>query len=315
MTPSVNLRSREDLLAITPYQLGFHPVDGIVLLGLSKRRLKLVARCDAKAPPRAAARRFCVALKRAQGIGRVVVFGYGPEWVAAPTINIMDDLEARGFRVVDALRVTGDRYFCLRCEECPVSGVPFDISSSAVAATAAYAGIIVRPDREAVEKLVKPIGGLAAIAMAQAVDRAERRLASIRDSAELISEGKLAVDHVLTLAEAGDRLDDDTAAWLSMVIADTDVRDHAWARTDNLPWQLDLWLDLTRRAEPILAAPFASLLGWCAWRQGDGVLALAALERAHRIDPTYELARLLLGALDDAQPPTVLDQWPLPPSR
>jgi Domain of unknown function (DUF4192) len=212
------------------------------------------------------------------------------------------------------LRVTGDRYFCLRCEECPASGVPFDISSSAVAAAATYAGIVVRPDRAAVEKLVKPVGGLAAIAMTQAVDRAERRLASLRDSAELIAEGKLAVDHALTLAEAGDRLDDDTAAWLSIVIADTEVRDHAWARSDNLPWQLDLWLDLTRRAEPILAAPFASLLGWCAWRQGDGVLALAALERAYRIDPAYELARLLLGALDDAQPPTVIDQWPPPPA-
>ena len=82
------------------------------------------------------------------------------------------------------------------------------------------------------------------------------------------------------------------------------MRDHAWAGTDHEPWQLDLWLDLTRRAEPILAAPFATLLGWCAWRQGDGVLALAALQRAYRIDPTYEAARVLLAAVIDGQPPS-----------
>lgn len=316
MTPTVILQTREDLLAFVPYQLGFHPVNSVVMLGLAQCRVRLTARCDANTPRREVVRLFSRALRRTRNIDAAALFGYGPESVAATTIGIMDDLEIRRFVIADALRITGGRYFCLCCDECtPSSGVPFDITTTEMAAAATYAGMVLRPDREAVEKLVKPIGGVAALAMTQAVDRAEQRLATLRDSAELIAAGKQAVDHAFTLGEAGDRLPDDTVAWLSILIADPEVRDHAWAHTDRLPWQSELWLDLTRRAEPILATPFATLLGWCAWRQGDGVLALAALERAYRIDPTYELARILLGALHDAQPPSVIDQWPLPPSR
>jgi len=314
VTPKVILHTREDLLALVPYQLGFHPADSVVVLGLAKRRVKLAARCDADIPEREAVRLFSRALRRTRGIDCVALFGYGPEWVGAKTIAIMDDLERRKFQIADAVRVSGGRYYCLCCQDCtPASGVPFDITTTEVAATATYEGMVLRPDRETVEKLVKPIGGIAAIAMTQAVDRAEQRLASLRDNDELIAEGKAAVDHALILGEAGDRLPDDTVAWLSVLIADIGVRDHAWARSDHEPWQLDLWLDLTRRAEPVLATPFATLLGWCAWRQGDGTLAVSALERANRIDPTYEMARLLLAAVYDAQPPSVIDQWPLPP--
>ncbi|HZM74690.1 MAG TPA: DUF4192 domain-containing protein [Candidatus Limnocylindrales bacterium] len=316
MTPTVTLYTREDLLAFVPYQLGFHPADSVVVLGLAQRRIKFTARCDADTPKREAVRLISHALRQSPSIGVVALVGYGPEWVGAKTIAIMDDLEIRRYAISDAVRVTDGRYFCLRCEDCtPASGVPFDITITEIAAVSTYAGMILRPDREAVEKLVKPIGGIAAMAMTQAVDRAEQRLASFRDSAELIAAGKHAVDHALTLGQAGDRLPDDTIAWLSVLITDPEVRDHAWARTDDEPWQLDLWLDLTRRAEPVLATPFATLLGWSAWRQGDGVLALAALERAYRIDPTYELARVLLSAVIDARPPTVIEQWPLPPSR
>jgi hypothetical protein len=313
MTPSVTLRSREDFLAITPYQLGFHPVDSIVVLGFTSRKLKVLARCDAAAPTRTAVRSLCLALKRSRGIALIAVHGYGPEWVVTPTITVAGDLETRGYPIADILRVSGQRYFCLRCPCTPDTGEPFDISTTAVAATATFAGMIVRPDREAVEKLVKPIGGIAALSMVQAVDRAEQRLDGLRDSDELVAEGRLAVDHAFAVAEAGRRLDEADAAWLSILITDIVVRDHAWARTDGERWHLELWLDLTRRAEPILAAPFATLLGWSAWRQGDGVLAVAALERAYRIDPTYQLAQVLLAALLDGQPPTVVKQWPLPP--
>src|SRR5688572_13375412 len=100
MTVSVTLHSREDLLAITPYQLGFHPVDSIVVLGFAVRKLKVVARCDAATPARAAVRSFCLALRRSRGVNQAAVFGYGPAGIADPTITIMDDLEARGYPVV-----------------------------------------------------------------------------------------------------------------------------------------------------------------------------------------------------------------------
>ncbi|HEX6683969.1 MAG TPA: DUF4192 domain-containing protein [Candidatus Limnocylindrales bacterium] len=316
MSLQVSLRTREDLLAITPYQLGFHPDDSVVVLGFSRHRLKLAARCDADAPPHEMIRQFSTALVRVRGVRAVALLAYGKEWVAEPTKLVSEGLRKRGFQIVQTLRITGTRYFCLACEDCtPASGVPFDPSASAAAASCTFAGLVARPDRDSVERLVRPIGGLAGVAMAQAVDRAEQRLAGLRDNAELVAEGRLAVDAAFELTGAGERLDDDRVAWLSVLIADTEVRDHAWARTDSEDWQLDLWLDLTRRAEPILATPFAALLGWCAWRRGDGVLAWAALERAHRIDPTYALTNVLLGALRAAQPPSTIGQWPPPKSR
>jgi hypothetical protein len=202
--------------------------------------------------------------------------------------------------------------------------------------------------------MVRPIGGLAAIAMAQAVDRAEIRLAALLtdpgttsgdgggsgDADEsgavgsagagesgavgsagagesgdgggdaLLRAGKAAIGEAMRIAEAGGRLDDDEAAWLTVLLLDLRCRDHAWQRTDNAPWQQELWLDLTRRGEPGLLAPVATLLAWCAWRSGNGVLAGAALRRALLADPAYSLAHLLTEALDQGLPPDTIHPWP-----
>jgi hypothetical protein len=80
---------------------------------------------------------------------------------------------------------------------------------------------------------------------------------------------------------------------------------------DTAAWQLDLWLDLTRRGEPTLLAPVATLLAWSAWRSGNGVLAAAALHRALLADPAYTLAHLLTEALDQAIPPAAVGPWPV----
>jgi hypothetical protein len=146
--------------------------------------------------------------------------------------------------------------------------------------------------------------------MSQAVDRAEQRLDE--SPCRLQQLGKEAVDDALAKARRGDRLDDDEVAWLSLVLQDTDVRDHAWRCTDREVWQLELWLDLTRRAEPQLAAPVAALLGWCAWRQGDGAMAMVAAARAQRLDPAQRLAQFVVDLLDRASPPSTVQKWPVP---
>lgn len=313
MTANVRVTGREDVLAATPYLLGFHPGDSIVLLGMRRHKLTLTARANPGMEIPDIIASFAKGMNRLGRIRRAMLLAYGPAHVAHIAVAVHQGLTARGFEIVEVLRVTDERYHCLLCDQCtPVSGAPFDLAASPVTAAATSAGLTARASREAVDRLVRPIGALAAVAMEQAVDRAEQRLASVGDHAELRRMGRQVVDDVLALASAGERLDDDQIAWLSLFIADDDVRDHAWAQTDDEPWQLDLWLDLTRRAEPLLAAPFASLLGWCAWRQGDGVLAVAALERARRIDPAYQMAAVLLHAIDEAHPPTSIRAWPPP---
>lgn len=309
-TPTVRLASREELLGFVPYALGFHPTDSLVLLGLGRKHVELAARADANWATRDHIRQFTKALRGVKGVSRVFLFGYGPESVEGPVKTVAAGLQAFGYLVMETLRVTGDRFHCLQCDGCtPADGRPFDVSTSAAAATAIFAGMVARPDRAAVDKLIRPIGGLAAIAMSQAVDRAEKRLDEL--GGRLREAGIAAVEDAFGRAKTGERLDDDEVAWLSLVLHDGEVRDHAWKHSDREDWQFALWLDLTRRAEPLLAAPVASLLGWCAWRQGDGALAMAAILRALRIDPGYRMGLLIRDALDQGRPPHTIKKWPV----
>lgn len=272
MTPqTIRLARREDLICYVPYLLGFHPADSIVLMAMSGHQIDLSARADADQPTRELIRQFCQALKQLRRVTGIFLVGYGPDVIAGPTRTVADALRSRGYAVHEALRVHDGRFHCLQCDGCTApDGVAFDVNTSPAAAAATYAGMVARPNREAVEKLVKPIGGLAAIAMNQAVDRAEDRLATLRSSKEVVDEGKRVVDEALRRAKAGERLDDDEVAWLSVLLADVAVRDHAWHLTDGDDWQLEFWLDMNRRAESVLAAPMATMVAWCAWRQGDG---------------------------------------------
>lgn len=349
-SPTYVLTERADLLGYVPYLLGFHPADSVVVLGLTDRRIGVAARADLGQPHAETVRRLGGLLTAAGRGGRaaitsVLLVGYGPDPAAADATRVLADaLDARGYHVREVLLHAGDRYHCLQCGDCtPPEGAPFDLSRTAAAAIATYQGLVAQPDRSAVEQLVEPVGGLAAIAMAQAVNRAEERLAALlRDGAggtdgsgtsgasagagrsggsaasggdaaadRLVRAGTAAVEQALRIAAAGGRLDDDQAAWLTVLLLDLRCRDHAWQLTDVEPWQLDLWLDLTRRGEPELLAPVASLLAWCAWRSGNSVLAGAALRRALQADPAYTLAHLLGEALDQAIPPGSVGPWPV----
>lgn len=323
--PTYTFTDRADLIAYVPYMLGFHPADSVVVIGLRGRRISVGARADVATPAAQTLRDFARLLTRAGRRGAPVttamLIGYGPHAEAATrTHELAQGLEQRGYHVAESLHRDGDRYHCLRCADCtPPEGELFDLSTTAAAAAATFEGMTVLPDRESVLRLVEPIGNLAAIAMTQAVDRAELRLLTLLSTADdqqeaLRTAGTAAIDRAMDAFAAGGRLDDDEAAWLSLVLHHLPCRDHAWSRTDDADWQLDFWLDLTRRCEPGLVAPIATLLGWCAWRGGNGVLAGAALERALRADADYSLAHLLSGALAQGLPPHTISPWPADPT-
>lgn len=308
-TPTVRLASREELLGFVPYALGFHPSESLVLLGIGRGRLELAARADTGSPTREVVRAFARSLTRMRGVAQVMVLGYGPPAVGGPVRTIADALETRGFRVVEALRVAEGRFYCVLCDDCtPPEGAAFDGAATAAAASAVVAGLTALPSRAAIEKLVRPIGGLAAVAMSQAVDQATHRLDTL--GGQVRTAGRGAVDAAMTKAHAGQRLDDAEVAWLSLVLHDVDVRDYAWARTDAEPWQVEFWLDLTRRADPELVTPLATLLAWCSWRRGEAAIAQSALTRALRVEPSYRLARMLQEAIDDGRDPRSVKAWP-----
>ena len=314
----LTLREPSDLAAAVPYLLGFHPSESLVVVGLRGPVAAVVQRWDLAEDAGGLAAAITELVASAP-VAAVMLAGYGSAEAVRPVVA---ELRARlPVPVIGAVRVTGDRCFCELCEDCtPEEGYPFDITVSPVAAQATVAGLAALPSREALIEQVAPVGGEAAAGMRQAAQVADARLAALlRRSrggddplsvAAVQSAGFEAVDAALGAGRRGERLDDDQVAWLVLLLHSLPVRDRAWESTDHEPWQLSLWTDLTRRADPRIAAPPAAILAFAAWRDGNGPLAGAALERALDADPDYSLALLIEDAMLRGLPGAYLGAWP-----
>ncbi|HEY2950453.1 MAG TPA: DUF4192 domain-containing protein [Micromonosporaceae bacterium] len=323
------LRSLADLLALVPYMIGFHPTDSVVVVALRGKRVVFAARSDLPTATASAAERrglagYIASVVSQQMAAGVAVIGYGDADAVAPAVRAVGDaLAGTGLAILDEIRVAGDRYWCLQCDDpecCPPEGIRFDPEASEVAAAATYAGEVALPDRAALAHQVAPVGGPARESMAVATARAEDRLRLLVDGAadaDLLGAravriaGEEAVREAMSRHRDGAGLSDDEVAWLSLLLSYIPVRDYAWRQlTGPDDWQLTLWTDVLRRAEPALAAPPASLLAFTAWRAGRGALAAVALERALAADPAYSMAVLLDEAVHSGIPPSALDGWP-----
>jgi hypothetical protein len=122
--------------------------------------------------------------------------------------------------------------------------------------------------------------------------------------------GRLAVREAERCYSTGGRLSDDDAAWLGVLLLHVPVRDYAWVRTRTEDWELALWSDLVRRAEPRYRSAPAALLAFVAWRKGMGPLASVAVERALDYKEDYQLGVLIQAAIITGLPPSTLDGWP-----
>jgi hypothetical protein len=318
MTPKLTLSDPADIAAAVPYLLGFHPCDSIVVIGLRDGMAAMVQRWDLSEDAEGLAAAMAQTARPSTPT-TVLLAGFGPAYLVRPVIRRL--CEILPYPVQAAVRVADGRCFCELCDRCtPPGGVPFDVTSSRVAAQATVAGLAALPSRAALADLVAPLGGPDAEAMTAAVARADARLQELLDAARvpgdpagaqaLREQGFLAVDDAFAAARGGRRLDDDQVAWLTLLLHSLPVRDHAWQGTDHEDWQLSLWRELTRRAEPSLVAPCATILGFAAWRGGNGPLAAVALERALLCDPEYSLAQLIWEAMFSGLPGSVLADWP-----
>jgi hypothetical protein len=324
-TPKITLRSPADLVAATPYLLGFQPEDSAVMVAFRDRSLVCVSRCDLPALPDRVdqlARELLDAMSR-QPITSVAILGYGPRDRVGPAVRaVRAEARRRRLEVREALRVGRDRwwsYICGDSECCPPGGTPFDRTTSQVAAACTYQGLTALPSRQELAQQVAPLAGPARAAMTRATGRARARLSGRLAGlpaggcpAAVLAEGTAAVTGAVARYAGGRRLDDDEVAWLSLLLRSTPVRDVAWRAIRPEESHLQLWLDSTRRVELELVAAPASLLAFTAWWAGNGALAGLALERALAADPSYSMARLLGHGLRHGLPPSMFDGWGTP---
>ncbi|SFQ12654.1 protein of unknown function [Actinomadura madurae] len=302
MTPLV-IRSAQDAIAAVPYLLGFHPSRSLVVIGFEGRSGGTCAiRLDL---PSGDAGRVA-ALLAANGFTRSLVLGYGPAGeVAAAAAPMRAALSDAGVPAAEAIRVAEGRWWSLTCDGdcCPPEGTPYDISASALAAQATFAGHVALADRAELVASVAPIGDPA---MHRATERAEkRRLACPRTDAESDLVFVLAL---LAHVRTGIRPTDDEVAWLGLLLTDLRIRDEAWIRIDEDAPAADIafWRDIVRRVDERHVPAPASLLAFAAYTAGDGGLANVALQRALDADPAYSMAVLLREVIHAGIPPSKL---------
>lgn len=319
-TLPIRLSAPGDILAAAPYLLGYHPSDSIVFLALSGGDVKVTGRYDLSGHDGSRdPTRLVRALKR-QGVDSVLLIGYGP---AARVTADMDlartTFAAHGVPVRDALRVTDGRYWSYFCTGpcCPMEGTAFDLSVERVSAAMTYAGLQALPDRGHLAASLRSPDEVARTRIrrktGRAADRLKRALLGSPDTSECWDrwrdEGVRHLHRVIAAVRADGVLPtEDDLAELLVFVTHARIRDEAWAMVDDHPAQelIPLWTYAVRHADEDHVATPAVLLGYAAWRTGNGALARLAVERALAADPEYRLGLMLLDVLDAGIPPAEL---------
>jgi Domain of unknown function (DUF4192) len=294
----LRLTQPADLPAVIAYGLGYHPSPGsLAYLALTKDGLSVIGAMDATRIP---ADGFSMAidymsLSAARNRWRICLLAYGTEDEVLERANeMLLVLESHSVAVQIATRLDQARLHCLLCDRCEVSDA--DLSASAVAAELVYRGRFAEPDRDAYARRLAPVAEPLRQTMNEAAERAVQRLnllagADGYNSQAVVDAGITAVGDAHDCAP--DPLDDDTAAWLLLLLQHTTVRDHAWRTTTLTADHIALWIDLVRRTPDELRAAPACLLAAAAIAHGDGPLATTALDLADAADPDYTMSDLM----------------------
>ena len=314
----LQVRDPGDLIEAIPYLLGFHPRESLVVVGLDGGRVCVTARVDLSELGDAGVLPSTVRVLRDSGATHVlaVIFEAAVTVVdrhALPRREVVgelaDCLDGAGADLVDALLVVAGRWWSYACDEecCPPEGREIPGDASPAAATATYAGLVALPDRDELRAALEPDDDTtrallepllaeqehAAVAAALS-GRAQRRQRSVKRA---IFAAARDADESLFLGGSG-ALSDEQVCGFATALGETPIRDSLWLAVDQR--RLDgrvLWREIARRVpSPYDAAPLF-LFGWASWRDGNGVSASIAVERALASDPGYTAAELLGGAL------------------
>lgn len=332
------VRSPGDLIDLVPYLLGFHPRSSLVLIGLHQGRVAATARADladiaASQVQLSETIQLVVRSKADQLVAaiyddRARIGTNGSTIPHGDTIHSLGQLADRaGLRLVDALLVARRRWRSYLCDDeqcCPSNGTPLAGDASVAAATATYAGLVARPDRSDVTALLDPFPTEQRETLEPLIAHYENLAAAATLDGHLQRYQRSLKRALFAAARDGDRalfpgqsgsVPDEDVCRFAVALVETPIRDAVWLATERR--QLDgraLWREIARRApQPYDAAPLF-LYGWVCWRDGNGVLAALAAQRALASDPGYRAAELLLGAVRHGLDPRRTPRLRLPRS-
>lgn len=305
---TLTARTPEDLLALVPFVLGFHPAQSIVMLTFGGQQ-NLQARVDI---PRSAedVEEVVESLgdpARANDVEAVVLVAYAREsaLVTDALVTLEFELEAAGIAVIEMLRVDAGRWFGVRpqlASKVP-TGVPFALEAHRFTAQSVYDGNVIHASREDLaDSLIGTDTDL--------IDRVEAAalVAATRWSdVQLPAEAQWIRDLVLRHVRERSTPGTDDLGRLLVGLQDVELRDVVWGKqcAENATGHLDFWREVVRRTPQPLLAPPSTLLAFAAWLSGQGALAWCAVDRAVLVEPDYSLAQTITEILAKAVPPSL----------
>jgi hypothetical protein len=228
----VTVRGPGEVIAVLPFQLGYHPSDAVVVVTIRDGTLGMIARSDL--PPGQfaceVAERLVGPVLRTPPDG-VLLVGYESERASADVLLeiLAADFGRAGVDVTDSVVVRDGRWRSLLCRGdcCPPEGRPLpDMSRTPAVAEFVGLGVAPLPDRDALEGLVAPAES------APGVEAALRRLGPIPDGGggaqepEVLAPAATAWGRLCHLGEGAvpvDALDDDEVGRIVH-----SLRDHRW---------------------------------------------------------------------------------------
>jgi hypothetical protein len=309
------VRRPDELLAIIPFLVGFHPDESIVAVFIKSDRIVLTARMDL--PPESAGDEFAEQIdylaKRheADALGLV---GYSAASLPAHRLltRLMDRLDQYNlgqYKLCDVLYVGHGRWWSLSCGDdcCPLTGTPFDLSSHPLSAAAVFAGLGTRANRQELEATVS---GPPQAELPRLEGLATTLLTELEHLDDASATARLMASLVDTAMSDPGVLDERTCLLLGLLVADLHTRDLAWALIGpaNAEKHVRLWGGVVARVPPTLASAPLCLLGMAAWASGAGALLNCCCERLAQVDPEYSMGRLLRDISARAVPPSLWEQ-------
>ena len=312
-------RTPEDLIALVPFVLGFHPTESVVLLTFGAAGGSFHARVDLPDGPDDRAE-VCAVLCNAVRRNRapttaVIVFSDEEQRSAAICADLVPALLGTGASVVDAIRADGTRWWRVLDPD-PVAH-DYDTQVHPFTAEQVFEGRAALGSRDELVSSLVGTDQAETLRVSRAADLAvERFLPAVRARPRTAGRRQARWLHKrLTAAMAdGELLPASDAGRVLALIAIHDLRDVAWGgmTRETAEAHVGFWRDLVRRSPPDLVPGAAAVLGFAAWLSGEGALAWCAVERCLERDPDDALARNVAALLQNAVPPT---SWtPMPPS-
>jgi hypothetical protein len=326
--PDLVLAGPDSIAASIPYIIGFTPHDSLVVMWLHDGRVRLTMRMDLP-PAHSAPDDWADAVMAHQSFSDEVILcvlsaadaavrdDNGDLHSRALISALLEQLDETECRVRDALLITRDSWWSYLCGEpecCSPAGTLVDLETAeAVAARFALAGVARLPDREAVIAVCAPDPGRQAknrIRVREAVRaRADRCAQSGNQRLEWDIWRDESIALVLDSLTQSAGTGTDREAEILIALCDVRVRDtvlweiaHSGRHDPHRAFESAA--ALLRGAPAGMIAPIGTVTGLLGWLIGDGVRAVAALERVWAEDRDYSLAELLGRSIHAGLPPS-----------